>query len=151
MWIKAYAENFNWSYVYCDDMKIAEIEPVILYDNRCSSCSSFARTVDRLSDRRFSMVGHYTRLGEQIRAIIGNDATEMFWVINGGYARGGRAGLGALVMLLLRKRSFAQQTVKIDDNLCDDNCGGPRAVMYRSCSVLTHSRTVHIGSHGLNT
>ncbi len=126
-------------------MNLDEIEPVVLYDNRCSSCSSFARLIDRMSSHRFSMVGHYTRLGQEICAEIGDGATEMFWVIDGGYARGGRAGLGALIPLMLGRRPAVQGRIEINDNVCDDSCGGPRAVMYRSCSALTRSRTLRLG------
>lgn len=150
MWIKAYAENFNQVSVAAEGMQISEITPVILYDNRCSSCSSFARTVDRLSGHRLSMVGHYTRLGEQIRTAIGDGAEDMFWVIDGDRARGGRSGLCALAMLILGRKRSALQRIGMKDGVCDDTCGGPRAVMYRSCSALTQSRTVRLGSHSLN-
>lgn len=141
---------FNPTSLYWQDMKITEIEPVVLYDNRCSACSSFARIVDAVSGHRFTMVGHYTRLGEEIRTLIGEDATEMFWVIDSKYAHGGRAGLGALVSLMLRRRSFSRHT-PMDDDSCDDGCSGPSAVLYRSCSVLRRSRTLRLDSHGLNT
>ena len=131
-------------------MKIADIVPIILYDNRCGACSTFARIIDRVSAHRFTMVGHYTRLGEQIRTLLGPDATEMFWVIDNECARGGRAGLGALCSLMLRRKTCVRDS-RIDSDLCDTSCSGPRAVMYRSCSVLRRSCTLCFDSHGLNT
>lgn len=125
-------------------MDISEIEPAVLYDNRCGACSGFARAVDRISRGRFTMIGHYTPLGEELRALIGEGATEMFWVVGGGYARGGRAGLAALASQMLRRRRAAR-ALRADPGTCDDLCGGPRAVLYRSCSVLTRSRTVRLG------
>ena len=124
-------------------MDLSEIEPVILYDDRCSACSSFARIVDTASRGRFTMVGHYTQLGSELGALIGEGATEMFWVIGGGYARGGRAGLAALASHMLRRSRLRRAPV--DPLPCSgDECGTPRAVLYRSCSVLRRSRTVRL-------
>ncbi len=131
-------------------MEIGEIEPIVLYDNECSSCSAFARAVDAASRRRLSFVGHYTSLGAELRNAIGDGAGDMFWVVDRGYAHGGRAGLARLAMRMLRGRR-ARRRVPMGGATCSDSCGGPRAVVFRSCSALTRSRVVRIGQHGLNT
>jgi len=120
------------------------IEPVVLYDNECSSCTAFARAVDAASRRRLSMVGHYTDLGAALGEEIGGGAREMFWVIDGGVAHGGRAGLARLAAVVLRGRR-AGGRVPMGSGSCSDACGGARSVLFRSCSALTRSRTVRLG------
>ena len=126
-------------------METGEIEPVVLYDNECSSCTAFARAVDAASRRRLSMVGHYTDLGAGLGGAIGEGAREMFWVIDGGVAHGGRAGLARLASVVVRGRG-ARSRVLMGSGACSDACGGARSVIFRSCSALSRSRTVRLGA-----
>lgn len=41
--------------------------PIVIYDNLCTSCTSYAKYVDRLAKGRITMVGHYTLEGENLK------------------------------------------------------------------------------------
>ena len=116
--------------------------PIILFDNRCYLCVKFARAANFLARGRLTMVGHYSRLGGELRdAILGESALEMFWVINGRGAYGGRAALLPLAGSILsagnarRARDYAA-----DD--CGDGCKTVRSAFLRSASLFTHSKRI---------
>ena len=129
--------------------------PLVVYDDRCRLCTSFARAVGTLAGGRIPLVGHYTELGAQLRAgtLGGDSALEMFWVVGPDAAHGGRAALLPLLRAVLscRSRRHAGE-LGMPPRLAGGcgagesqagDCGAPSAVFARSASLLTRSQTRH--------
>lgn len=71
--------------------------PLLIYDDKCSSCTKFAKIANTLSRGRIRIEGHYYSQ-EAIEAKklvfpITYDSTKMFWLINKKGAYGARSGL----------------------------------------------------------
>lgn len=110
----------------------------MLYDDRCSLCTRFAKTVDRLARGRLTIIGHYSDQGRRIRdTMLDETATEMFWIVNRRDAFGGRAALVPLLRAILSARDGLGMINEND--ACDaDSCH----VMVRSASLLRCSRHI---------
>jgi hypothetical protein len=84
-------------------MKLSHMfsRPVLIYDDKCSSCTEFAKTVNILSRGWIHIAGHYysNKAIEAKRIVFppGYDATKMFWLINRSGAYGARSALGPLI------------------------------------------------------
>lgn len=72
-------------------------QPLLIYDDKCSSCAKFARTAAKLSRGWIRIAGHYySQEAIDSKKMIfppDYDATKMFWLINRKGAYGARLGL----------------------------------------------------------
>ncbi len=72
-------------------------QPLLIYDDKCSSCAKFARTAANLSRGWIRIAGHYySQEAIDSKKMIfppDYDATKMFWLINRKGAYGARLGL----------------------------------------------------------
>lgn len=79
--------------------------PVLIYDDKCSSCTIFAKNAFKYSRGQIDCMGHYSDDGEKFRKIIfppNYNETEMFWIITSNHAYGGRSGLLPLLGLIVK-------------------------------------------------
>lgn len=79
--------------------------PVLIYDDKCSSCTVFAKFAFESSKGLIDCMGHYSKDGEKFRKLIfppNYNETEMFWIITSNYAYGGRSGLLPLLGLIVK-------------------------------------------------
>ena len=122
--------------------------PVLIYDNLCTSCTTYAKYVNKILRGKITMLGHYTVFGKQFKDEIfpeGYKGTEMSWFVTEKAAYGGRKGL---VMLL--KYMIAHKKGKdFDENIfdlteCTTDCRTVKGVMIRSCSILTDGKVIKI-------
>ena len=71
--------------------------PLLIYDDKCSSCTKFARAAAILSRGWIRIAGHYySEEAIEVRKIVFPpyyDPTKMFWLINKKGAYGARLGL----------------------------------------------------------
>ena len=71
--------------------------PLLIYDDKCSSCTKFAKTANTLSRGRIRIAGHYySKEAIEAKKIVfpaNYDSTKMFWLINKKGAFGARLGL----------------------------------------------------------
>jgi hypothetical protein len=71
--------------------------PLLIYDDRCSSCGQFAYWARRLSGGWIRLAGHYySPEAKRVKKSIfpdDYDPTRMFWLINRNGAFGARSGL----------------------------------------------------------
>ena len=77
---------------------------LLIYDDRCSSCATFAMYAFKFSRGQIQCIGHYSEDGEKLRKLIfpaDYNETEMFWIINANHAYGGRSGLLPLLGLII--------------------------------------------------
>ena len=123
-------------------MKLEKMVPLVIYDNECYLCVQFAKFVNFLTKGRLRLVGHYTDFGKEIRDnILDTSALDMFWFIDEKTAYGGRAAIGPLfsAILHINKKNIQK---KIVEDSCNLDCKSPKAVFFRSASLLTHSKRI---------
>ena len=109
--------------------------PVLIYDDRCSSCTIFAKYAFKYSRGQINCIGHYSKEGEKLRKIVfppNYNETEMFWIVTNSHAYGGRSGLLPLLVLIIK--GFFNMVIKgkmspnlnipqqcFDNLTCNDN------------------------------
>lgn len=121
-----------------------DLVPILLYDNKCYLCAKFANAVDFLARDKFSIIGHYTDLGESLRKqFLDSSALEMFWFIDENTAYGGRAALLPMMRALFSTRPRKQRK-QANLESCDTGCRTTKAVFVRSASLFTHSKKITI-------
>ena len=79
--------------------------PVLIYDDKCSSCTVFAKYAFESSRGLIDCVGHFSKDGEKLRKLIfppNYNETKMFWIITSNHAYGGRSGLLPLLGLIIK-------------------------------------------------
>ena len=125
-------------------MDLKEITPLVIYDNECYLCVQFAKFVNFLAKGKLRFVGHYTDFGRKIRDnALDSNALEMFWFIDSNTAYGGRAALGPLFSSILNSNGKNIQK-NIEQDSCELGCKSPKAVFFRSASLLTNSKKIKI-------
>ena len=125
-------------------MKLEKMVPLVIYDNECYLCIQFAKFVNFLAKGRLRLVGHYTDFGKEIRDnILDTSALEMFWFIDEKTAYGGRAAIGPLFSAILHVNGKNIRKKNIGDS-CILGCKSPKAVFFRSASLLTHSKRINL-------
>ena len=118
--------------------------PLVIYDNECYLCVQFAKFVNFLAKGRLHFVGHYTDFGKKIREnILDSNALEMFWFIDNNTAYGGRAALSPLFSSILNASGKNIQK-NMPQGSCELGCKSPKAVFFRSASLLTNSKKLKI-------
>ena len=123
-------------------MELEKMVPLVIYDNECYLCVQFAKFVNFLTKGRLLLVGHYTVFGKQIRnSILDSSALDMFWFIDEKTAYGGRAAIGPLFSAILHVNKKNVQKKVVEDS-CTLGCKSPKAVFFRSTSLLTHSKRI---------
>ena len=125
-------------------MKLEKMVPLVIYDNECYLCIQFAKFVNFLTKGRLRLVGHYTDFGKEIRDnILDTSALEMFWFVDEKTAYGGRAAIGPLFSAILHVNGKNIRKKNIGDS-CILGCKSPKAVFFRSASLLTHSKRINL-------
>ncbi len=127
--------------------------PVLIYDDLCSSCTEFAKMVDKMTRGKITIIGHYSPLGKSFKETIfpeGYKGLEMSWFVTPTEAFGGRAGLVRLVKyaISLPFAIFSRDTThpypknNFDLTQCSTDCRTAKGVAMRSCSILTNTKTI---------
>ena len=118
--------------------------PLVIYDNECYLCVQFAKFVNFLTKGRLHFVGHYTDFGRKIREnVLDSNALKMFWFIDNNTAYGGRAALGPLFSAIFNGNGKYIQK-NIDQDSYQLGCKRPKAVFFRSASLLTNSKKIKL-------
>jgi predicted DCC family thiol-disulfide oxidoreductase YuxK len=81
--------------------------PILLYDNDCGICSTFARLAAQTSKGWIETVGLFTEHGRKVKSSFfgpGDNPDEMFWILAGNTGYGGRCGFLPLVREIVRGR-----------------------------------------------
>jgi len=118
--------------------------PLVVYDDRCYLCTKFAKVVNFLSRGNLTIIGHYSKQGENIRnQILDDSALEMFWLINDNTAYGGRAALFPTFKAIIssKKKKFNRITL---ENNCKQECKTVKSVFLRSASLLSNSKKIEL-------
>jgi hypothetical protein len=125
-------------------MKVSQMfsRPLLIYDDKCSSCTRFAKTAKALSRGWIRVAGHYySNEAREAKGIVfpaDFDATKMFWLINRSGAYGARRALlqvmKEIIVGLFRGKRIDQ--VRID---WENSFNSPESCKYTSQSVSCES------------
>ena len=125
-------------------MDIKQNCPIMLFDDQCYLCTKFASFFDFFLGDKLTIVGHYSKFGEEIRKeILDETALNMFWIINKNRAYGGRAALIPLIKLCAKQRGKTRRKMQIEDK-CEQECKTVKSVFVRSFSLFRNSRIINI-------
>ena len=106
--------------------------PMLIYDDRCSSCTKFAKTANILSRGWIHIAGHYYSYeATEAKKIVfpaDYDATKMFWLINKSGAYGAR------IIGLFRGKGTNQEIIDWNNNI-----NNPSACEYRDQTTSCES------------
>lgn len=119
--------------------------PVLIYDNLCTSCTNFAKIINRMLDGKITMLGHYTQQGKEFKQVIfpeNYDGTEMSWFVTETKAYGGRKVLQQLIKYMFSRKYGTYTINKFDLNKCTSDCHTVKDVMLRSCSILSSGKVI---------
>lgn len=129
-------------------------QPLLIYDDKCSSCGKFAKTAAKLSRGWIRIAGHYySQEAIDTKKMIfpsDYDATKMFWLINKKGAHGARLGLFQVIkeIILGNFKSILKNRFNknYDNNLiiaydCQEkeSCMSTRATLSRIFNMIKNS------------
>lgn len=125
--------------------------PLLIYDDRCYSCTKFAKIVAVLSRGWIRTSGHYySQEARKAKSMIfppGYDPTKMFWLVNSSGAFGARSGLPQVAKeiiagALLRRGFVASDNVPSSCGYSAGgiSCYGPADVLARLARLLSHGK-----------
>jgi predicted DCC family thiol-disulfide oxidoreductase YuxK len=125
-------------------VNIREKAPMIVYDNRCYLCVKFAKIIESITRGNITMIGHYSEFGINLRkTILGESATEMFWLIDKKTAYGGRSALLPLLRVIITKNERSSNKIKVDDK-CEQECKTIKAVFIRTTSLFSNGKKIDL-------
>ena len=125
--------------------------PIVIYDNLCTSCTSYAKFTNRLVGGKITMIGHYTIQGKKLKESIfpkDYEGLDMSWFVTEKRAYGGREGLKQLIKYWIttlfnkNHKEFPKNNFLFNE--CSTDCRTVKGVMIRSCSILTNSKIIEI-------
>lgn len=127
--------------------------PLLIYDDNCSSCEKFAKSVSTLSRGQIRTAGHHhSKAAIEAKKLVfptGYDPTSMFWLINQDGAYGGRAGLLPVAKEILRG-IFKGVKQENEDNyivVCNYNtqrsCTSTMGIIKRMINMMQSSSKFH--------
>jgi hypothetical protein len=128
--------------------------PLLIYDDKCSSCTKFAKTANILSRGWIRTAGHYySQEAIEARKLVfppDFDATKMFWLVNKGGAYGARSGLLPVIKEIL-SGNFKQVRKKEEEEKQDDYiiaCEYNGQASCMSTAISTIKRIVNMMRNG---
>jgi hypothetical protein len=131
------------------------LRPLLIYDDKCYSCTKFAKTASMLSRGWIRIAGHYySQNAKEAKEMIfppGYDATKMFWLVNRTGAYGARSGLPQVMREIIAGMFKGSKAGRGGDNDGDDtiaaaceydgtsmSCYTPTNVFKRLVKMLGH-------------
>jgi hypothetical protein len=126
--------------------------PLLIYDDKCYSCTKFARTASALSRGWIRTAGHYhSEEAKRAKEMIfpkGYDATRMFWLVNRSGAHGARSGLPPLAKEIVagwfrggRNMDMFTPVCEYDGIAPSMSCYTPTNIFKRLAKMLSHGTT----------
>lgn len=124
--------------------------PVLIYDDKCSSCTVFAKYAFKYSRGQINCIGHYSKEGQKLRKFIfppNYNETEMFWIITSNHAYGGRSGLLPLLGFIIRSKLKTNKSSNWNfAGYCSDSqmCKDKKFQIKRLYNLLKHGKKLNI-------
>jgi hypothetical protein len=130
-------------------------QPLLIYDDKCSSCTKFAKVAAKLSRGWIRIAGHYfSQEAMDTKKTVfppDYDATKMFWLINKNGAFGARSGLFQSIkeIIIGNFKSISKSKFSKDHNLklaateCSysdrESCMSTRTTLSRMYNMMRNS------------
>ena len=124
-------------------MDLQSLIPLVIFDDQCYLCIKFAKVVNFLARGKLRLVGHYSKLGKELReSILDSSALQMFWFVDHTMAYGGRSALVPLIKAIFHARGNSAE-ISIQES-CDIGCKNTKAVFLRSFSLISNSKKIKL-------
>ena len=130
-------------------------QPLLIYDDKCSSCTKFAKAAAKLSRGWIRIAGHYfSQEAIDAKKMVfppGYDPTKMFWLINKKGAFGARSGLFQAIKEIITGNLKSMSKNKYSKNhnsmlattYCSysdrESCMSTRTTLNRMCNMMRNS------------
>jgi hypothetical protein len=130
-------------------------QPLLIYDDKCSSCTKFAKAAEKLSRGWIRIAGHYfSQEAIDTKKMVFPpyyDPTKMFWLINKKGAFGARSGLFQTIREIIRGifkgmskskhvKDYDSKVVTTDCSYSDrESCMSTRTTLNRMCNMMRNS------------
>jgi hypothetical protein len=135
-------------------------QPLLIYDDKCSSCTKFAKSVSIVSKGWIRTAGHYySTEADEARKLVfpsGYNATKMFWLINSHGAYGARSGLipviKEIILVNIGKRKIKNCNQNQDEYriTCDYSrelsCMSTKSTLKRFIGMMLHGTRFYFNS-----
>ena len=124
--------------------------PLLIYDDKCYSCTKFAELASTFSRGWIRIAGHYNSdeaaMAKSVIFPAGYDSTKMFWLVNSSGAYGARSGLPRV----LKEIAFGLFAAPGNQSRQDHEPACEYTVEGMSCFTSTNviRRLVKLLSHG---
>jgi hypothetical protein len=126
--------------------------PLLIYDDKCYSCTKFAKVVGILSRGWVRIAGHYySQDAKQAKNVIfppGYDSTKMFWLVNKNGAYGARSGLPHVIKEIAfglvagpNTQSYHEGAVACEYTNEKTSCFTSTNILKRIAKLLSHGAT----------
>ena len=132
--------------------------PILIYDDKCSSCTKFAISVKVLSRGLIRCIGHYSEEGKVLKNKIfqpSYDSTIMFWLIDAKGAHGGHFGLIPVFVHILRGiiQSNREISFEIEPCVCfmGNSCVGKKNTIKRIWNLIRCGRNLQFDNFYINS
>ena|SRR5215203_6528494 len=128
--------------------------PLLIYDDKCSSCTKFAKAAAKLSRGRIRIAGHYfsQEAIDTKKTVFPSDydPTKMFWLINKNGAFGARSGLFQSIKEIIignfksiSKSEYSKDHNKVAATECSysdrESCMSTRTTLSRMYNMMRNS------------
>lgn len=126
--------------------------PLLIYDDKCYSCTKFAKVVGILSRGWVRLAGHYySQDAKQAKNVIfppGYDSTKMFWLVNKNGAYGARSGLPHVIKEIAfglvagpSTQDYHEGAVACEYSAEKTSCFTSTNILKRIAKLLSHGAT----------
>lgn len=127
--------------------------PLLIYDDRCYSCTKFAMAASALSRGWIRTAGHYyseeAKKAKQAIFPQGYDSTKMFWLVNRQGAFGARSGLSKVAKEIVSGWFRPDTNADAFAPTCEYesmSCYAPTNVFRRLATMLSHGAAFRFSS-----
>ncbi len=129
-------------------------QPLLIYDDKCSSCTKFAQAASMLSRQWIRIAGHYySKESIDLKKMVFPsyyDPTKMFWLINKRAAYGARAGLLQVIKEIfvgnyksMLRTSYTKNLLNNEEISCNylnnKSCTSTKASILRMIQMMKNS------------
>lgn len=124
--------------------------PLLIYDDKCYSCTKFAKIAGTLSRGWIRIAGHYySQEAKDAKGVVfppGYDPTKMFWLLNTNGAYGARSGLPQVIREILFGLASGPGTRTTPEGAQACEYSGEKISCFTSTNII--KRIVGLFSHG---
>lgn len=127
-------------------------QPYLIYDDKCYSCTKFAKYVNMFSRGWIRTLGHYSQDGMRIKSIIWNNSQDMdqslkmSWLITKDRLYGARSEIFPIIKEIIfgwfNPKEKMDLELKISCSYIDRSCMTPDGFRKRICSMMRNHESI---------